>query len=51
MIPPEFEYTKATSIQDAIAQLGANEDAKLLAGGHSLLPIMKLRFAEPTHLI
>lgn len=51
MIPPEFEYSKATSIQDAIAQLGANEDAKLLAGGHSLLPMMKLRFAEPPHLI
>ena len=31
MIPPEFEYSKATSIQDAIAQLAANEDAKLLA--------------------
>lgn len=51
MIPAEFEYHKATSIQDAITQLGAHEDSKLLAGGHSLLPMMKLRFAEPPTLI
>ncbi len=51
MIPAQFEYHKATSIQDAIAQLGAHEESKLLAGGHSLLPMMKLRFAEPPHLI
>lgn len=51
MIPAEFEYHKATSIQDAINQLGAHEDSKLLAGGHSLLPMMKLRFAEPPTLI
>jgi carbon-monoxide dehydrogenase medium subunit len=51
MIPAQFEYYKATSIQDAIAQLGAHEESKLLAGGHSLLPMMKLRFAEPPYLI
>ena len=51
MIPSEFEYHKATSLQDAIAQLGAHEDSNLLPGGHSLLPMMKLRFAEPPHLI
>ncbi len=51
MIPAQFEYHKATSIEDAIAQLGAHEESKLLAGGHSLLPMMKLRFAEPPYLI
>ncbi len=42
MIPATFEYTKATSVEDAIAGL-AGGDAKILAGGHSLLPAMKLR--------
>lgn len=51
MIPSEFEYHKATSIQDAIAKLAANDEAKIIAGGHSLLPMMKLRFAEPPCLI
>jgi carbon-monoxide dehydrogenase medium subunit len=52
MIPPAFEYHAPRSVGDAIgllASLGPN--AKLLAGGHSLLPMMKLRFAEPGHLI
>ncbi|MFQ3198867.1 MAG: carbon-monoxide dehydrogenase medium subunit [Paraglaciecola sp.] len=51
MIPSVFEYHKATSIADAIAKLRDNEDAKLLAGGHSLLPMMKLRFAETPYLV
>ena len=51
MIPSSFEYHKATSISDAIARLQENEDSKLLAGGHSLLPMMKLRFAESPYLI
>ena len=51
MIPAGFEYHAATSVQDAIRLLAEHEDAKLLAGGHSLLPMMKLRFAEPAHLI
>ena len=51
MIPSGFEYHKATSIADAIAQLRDNEDAKLLAGGHSLLPMMKLRFSEAPYLV
>ena len=51
MIPSGFEYHRATSIDDAIAKLSEKEDAKLLAGGHSLLPMMKLRFAEPPCLI
>ena len=52
MIPPEFDYHAPTTLSDAIAlldQLG--DDAKILAGGHSLLPMMKLRFAEPAHLV
>ncbi|MDB5942367.1 MAG: cutM [Ramlibacter sp.] len=52
MIPTAFDYHAPTSLPDALALLGRyGEDAKLLAGGHSLLPMMKLRFAEPAHLI
>lgn len=51
MIPSGFEYHAAASVDDAIGLLGRFEDAKVLAGGHSLLPMMKLRFAEPAHLI
>jgi hypothetical protein len=52
MIPHAFEYHAPTSVPDAIALLGQyGDEAKLLAGGHSLLPMMKLRFAEPAHLI
>jgi aerobic carbon-monoxide dehydrogenase medium subunit len=51
MIPPEFEYAVPETIEEAIGILGADEDAKLLAGGHSLLPLMKLRLAAPTTLV
>jgi aerobic carbon-monoxide dehydrogenase medium subunit len=52
MIPPAFEYHAPTSVGEAITLLGSlGQDAKLLAGGHSLLPMMKLRFAQPAHLI
>ncbi len=52
MIPPEFDYHAPTSVSEAVHLLDKlGEDAKLLAGGHSLLPMMKLRFAEPAHLI
>ncbi len=52
MIPPRFDYHAPKSIGEAIALMGQfGSEAKLLAGGHSLLPMMKLRFAEPTHLI
>ncbi len=52
MIPPRFEYHAPKSVGEAIALLGQfGSEAKLLAGGHSLLPMMKLRFAEPAHLI
>ncbi|TMM53885.1 xanthine dehydrogenase family protein subunit M [Maribacter algarum] len=52
MIPANFNYHKATSVKEAIAlssELG--EEAKYMSGGHSLLPMMKLRFATPEHII
>ena len=51
MIPSAFEYHAAASVDEAIKLLGEHEDAKILAGGHSLLPMMKLRFAEPALLV
>jgi aerobic carbon-monoxide dehydrogenase medium subunit len=52
VIPSAFDYHAPTSLADAIALLGRfGDDAKLLAGGHSLLPMMKLRFAAPAHLV
>ena len=52
MIPQSFDYHAPGNVRDVVnllAQYGS--DAKLLAGGHSLLPMMKLRFAQPAHLI
>jgi carbon-monoxide dehydrogenase medium subunit len=52
MIPAAFEYVRASSVDEAIKLLAAQGDgAKLLAGGHSLIPLMKLRFATPAKLI
>jgi len=52
MIPPSFQYHAPGSVDDAVALLSQyGDEAKLLAGGHSLLPMMKLRFAEPEHLV
>jgi len=52
MIPECFEYFAPTSLAEAYSLLQQHgEDAKILAGGHSLIPMMKLRFASPTHLI
>src|SRR4051795_7612927 len=51
-VPAPFEYERATSVEEAIALLGRlGPEARLIAGGHSLLPIMKLRLATPEHLI
>ena len=48
MIPSEFDYAVPESLDEALQMLSSGgEDAKLLAGGHSLLPLMKLRFAVP----
>src|SRR5271165_485214 len=52
MIPAKFDYSRASSAEDAVSQLAEyGDDAKLLAGGHSLLPLMKLRLATPARLI
>lgn len=51
MIPAPFEYERAESVDHAIQLLGAREDAKILAGGHSLLPLMRLRLARPSTLV
>jgi aerobic carbon-monoxide dehydrogenase medium subunit len=52
MIPAEFDYVRAQSVEEAVRHLRENgEDAKLLAGGHSLLPLMKLRLAAPSLLV
>ena len=52
MIPREFEYHAPQSIPDALGLLAQfGDEARLLAGGHSLLPMMKMRFAQPGHLI
>ena len=51
-VPAAFDYHPATSVDEAIALLQQyGDDAKLLAGGHSLIPTMKLRLAQPAHLI
>jgi carbon-monoxide dehydrogenase medium subunit len=52
MIPAEFDYVAPDSLEEVVRALGAGgEDAKLLAGGHSLLPLMKLRLAAPSLLV
>jgi carbon-monoxide dehydrogenase medium subunit len=51
-VPAPFEYERASSVDDAIALLERHgEEARLIAGGHSILPLMKLRFAAPEVLI
>jgi aerobic carbon-monoxide dehydrogenase medium subunit len=52
MIPGPFEYVRPTSVEEAVAALVEHgDDAKILAGGHSLLPLMKLRLAMPAVLV
>jgi aerobic carbon-monoxide dehydrogenase medium subunit len=52
MIPAAFDYVRANSVEDALRLLAEHgDDAKLLAGGHSLIPMMKLRLAAPAVLI
>jgi carbon-monoxide dehydrogenase medium subunit len=51
MIPPPFEYTVPKNIQEAIGILEQNENSKILAGGQSLIPMMRFRLVEPTLLI
>ncbi|MEJ3656935.1 xanthine dehydrogenase family protein subunit M [Actinomycetes bacterium KLBMP 9759] len=52
MIPSKFDYVKPASVADAVAALEqGGEDAKILAGGHSLIPVLRLRLAAPTLLV
>ena len=51
MIPAPFEYERASSVDEAIGLLSDDPEAKLLAGGHSLLPLMRLRLARPSKLV
>jgi carbon-monoxide dehydrogenase medium subunit len=52
LIPAAFEYARASSVEEASKLLGKfGEDAKVLAGGHSLIPLMRLRLAQPTALV
>jgi aerobic carbon-monoxide dehydrogenase medium subunit len=52
MIPAEFDYTAPDTLEEAVSALAdGGEDAKLLAGGHSLIPLMKLRLAAPALLV
>ncbi|MCY4409646.1 MAG: xanthine dehydrogenase family protein subunit M [Caldilineaceae bacterium] len=51
MFPSKFDYHRPSSVQEAVQILSDNPDAKVLAGGHSLIPVMKLRLATPSALI
>lgn len=51
MYSSQTEYQRAGSVQEAVSLLAGNEDAKVLAGGHSLIPLMKLRLASPSLLV
>ena len=52
MIPAAFDYVRAESAEEAISLIGQHgDDAKFIAGGHSLLPLMKLRLAQPSVLV
>jgi len=51
MIPPSFDYVAPKTLSDAVAALGQYENAKILAGGQSLIPLMRFRLASPAVLI
>ena len=52
MITANFEYHRPTSLNEALTLLSSHaDDVKLLAGGHSLIPVMKFRLAQPKHLV
>lgn len=51
MKPPRFDYHAPTSVAEACALLGSLEDAKVLAGGQSLVPLLNFRLARPAHLV
>src|SRR6266581_5061936 len=51
MIPSQFDYRRPTTLDEALRLLSQSEDSKVLAGGHSLLPAMKLRLAQPKTIV
>jgi len=52
MIPGRFDYHRPRSVDEAVALLARHgDDGRVIAGGHSLIPMMKLRLANPGHLI
>jgi len=51
MIPAAFDYVQPKTLDEALAALASHEDSKVLAGGHSLIPAMKLRFAQPKTVV
>jgi carbon-monoxide dehydrogenase medium subunit len=51
MIPVSFDYARPSTVEEAIAALGSAEEGKILAGGQSLLPVLRLRLAAPTVLV
>ncbi|HXF83897.1 MAG TPA: xanthine dehydrogenase family protein subunit M [Anaerolineales bacterium] len=51
MIPPSFDYVAPKTLSEAVAALGGNENAKILAGGQSLIPLMRFRLASPALLV
>ena len=51
MIPPSFDYVAPKTLSEAVSALGENENAKILAGGQSLIPLMRFRLAGPTMLV
>jgi aerobic carbon-monoxide dehydrogenase medium subunit len=51
MIPASFDYVRAASLRDALTVLAAGDGTKVIAGGHSLLPMMRFRLAQPPRLV
>lgn len=51
MIPASFDYARPKTVAEAVSLLGENPEAKILAGGHSLIPMMRFRMATPPMLI
>src|SRR5262245_51348303 len=51
MIPANFDYARPRTLDEALAALASTDDAKVLAGGHSLIPAMKLRLAQPRKVV
>jgi carbon-monoxide dehydrogenase medium subunit len=51
VIPASFDYVRATSLRDALSVLARGDGTKVIAGGHSLLPVMKFRLAQPPRLL